>query len=124
MNRYRGVAEEEWDWTSLGVPPPLTEDTIRQQKEKEKEKKKRAKQRKKDEESARATAAELEAVQRLEREKWERDVAGKCANCEKSLYQIASYDVFDRRCCSSDCVVSLRRKLLAEAAEKRMQKKT
>jgi hypothetical protein len=43
-----------------------------------------------------------------------------CALCSKSLAGIKALDVFDRRCCSSDCVLRLRRKLAAEAAEKRV----
>lgn len=47
--------------------------------------------------------------------------AGSCALCQKSLAGIKALDVFDRRCCSSACVLQLRRKLTAEAAEKRLQ---
>ena len=46
--------------------------------------------------------------------------AGVCALCSNSLAGIKALDVFDRRCCSSDCVLRLRRKLAAEAAEKRV----
>ena len=45
--------------------------------------------------------------------------AGTCAFCNKSLYGVKALDVFDRRCCSSPCVLSLRRKLAADAALKR-----
>ena len=45
--------------------------------------------------------------------------AGVCAQCEKSLFGLKPLDLFDRRCCSSPCVVLLRRKLAVQAAEKR-----
>lgn len=51
-------------------------------------------------------------------------MAGVCAQCERSLFNIKSLDVFDRRCCSSACVLLLRRKLAAEAAENRFATKS
>ena len=46
--------------------------------------------------------------------------SGRCALCDASLYGVRALDVFDRRCCSSVCVVALRRRLAGEAAEKRL----
>jgi hypothetical protein len=51
-------------------------------------------------------------------------MAGVCAQCNGSLYGVKALDVFDRRCCSSACVLLLRRKLAAEAAELRFAVKT
>ena len=52
-----------------------------------------------------------------------RNAAGYCEYCKNSLFGIQSYEIFDKKCCSSSCVLSLRRKISAEAAEKRMLKK-
>lgn len=117
--------EHLWDWDSAGVPPPLSKEVEMQKKEKEKEKKKRAKQRKKE-------AKEHET--KIENDKNDESpvkkdptpekslAAGLCAYCEKSLINIKVLDVFDRRCCSTNCVILLRRKLAGEAALQRMAK--
>jgi hypothetical protein len=49
-----------------------------------------------------------------------REAAGVCATCGVSLFGMVPLDIYDRRCCSADCVVKLRRRLLADAAAKRM----
>lgn len=126
-----------WDWDACGVPPGLTDDMIRTQKEKEKEKKKRAKQRKKEEQKLQQLEKESRGVadevceEKEEKyheefsvfERRAREAAGVCPSCQLSLYGIPTYEIFDQKCCSSACVVKLRRKLAAEAAEKRMMKK-
>jgi hypothetical protein len=108
---------------------------IRNQKEKEKEKKKRAKQRKKEEQQQQQMTQQLGAceVPEEKEEKYQeefsvferraREAAGVCPSCQLSLYGIPTYEIFDQKCCSSGCVVKLRRKLAAEAAEKRMTSK-
>ena len=101
------------------------------QREKEKEKKKKAKmkkkeQKEKDEKEAeemklreeQQTIAAASALQKFREEN--KKAAGNCANCNVSLFGLKPLDVFDRRCCSSNCVVALRRKLAAEAALKRL----
>lgn len=138
FRRYRGSSpqiEALWNWDELGVGPPLTEDLEKLKREKEKEKKKRAKARKK-EQKERDDAAAAELVARQAREAQEAEIAkaqrleqakanaGQCACCGMSLFGIQPFDVFDRRCCSSECVIKLRRRLAAEAAEKRLQGST
>ena len=98
----------------------------KQQREKEREKKKRAKQRKKDNKEKDAREAEelkvLEEQERALEQQREEEVvmaAGICAFCSISLFRKKVYDIFDRRCCSGSCVIALRRRLQAEAAEKR-----
>eukprot|EP01038_Epipyxis_sp_PR26KG_P005918 gene5918-8163_t len=120
FRRYRGIAGESiWNWNSCGVGSALTEDIIKQQKQKEKDKKKRSQQKKKEQKvKDEKLAEESRKIRELEQRTQESE-AGNCSNCSKSLYGITSYDVFDRKCCSSSCVTSLRRTLQANAALKR-----
>jgi hypothetical protein len=120
------MPEDKWPWDSAGIPAALTEDLERQQREKEKEKKRRAKENKKkkkekdEQEAAEALRrAEAQKIAAEEEAKKRMATAGNCALCGKALYGAQVYDVFDRRCCSTACVATLRRKLAAEAAEKR-----
>jgi hypothetical protein len=132
FRRARGIPElqEKWDWDTCGVPAAITDETLRTQKEKEKEKKKRAKLKKKDaREKDERDALEQKAQEDREKALFEEHkservaAAGVCAACGASLFGMKSFDVFDRRCCSSVCVNLLRRSLVAAAAEKRMMPK-
>lgn len=121
---YRAVAEDAYDWDGQsGVPSALTDDMIRQAKEKERDKKKRSKQKKKEDKAAKEDVARREEEAKAAAEALLRESAGECALCRKSLYKsVDSYDVFDKKCCSSACAVLMRRKLMAEAAEKRLKR--
>lgn len=122
-----------WDWDAAGVGPALTDDieTARKeaQKEKEKERKKRAKQRKKEAAQVEAQkAADFALAQELqekeaanEEERRKRD-AGVCAQCGTSLHKVKVFALQDCKCCSAACVMTLRRGLAAEAAERRFAK--
>lgn len=121
------VGEEKWQWTRAGVPEPLTDEKITQQKLKEKEKKKRAQQRKKeqkakDEQEAKDREVSLQLQEQLlkqeraEMEARQKDKAGNCGFCKKSLYKHDFFEVLGEKCCSTDCVAKLRRKLAADAA--------
>jgi hypothetical protein len=124
--RGREGAEERWAWDAAGVPAALTDEAEQLAKEKDKAKKLRAKQNKK-EKKERDEVEAAEAVKRAEERKLaaveeakQRQVdAGVCGQCGRSLFGVKALDVFDRRCCSSPCVMLLRRRLAAEAAEKR-----
>lgn len=130
FKEYRGKYESLLDWSSSGVPLPMVlteqQSEVRAsiKKEKEKEKKKRAKQRKKDDKD-REEAAEEAVKQEQNRVKREEEEAkarvGVCAQCGRSMVGIKAMDVFDRRCCSSACVVALRRRLAGEAALNRLR---
>jgi hypothetical protein len=130
--RVRGMPgmESKWDWPAAGVPEALTDDVEQLKKEKEREKKRRAKQRKKETKEKDEVAAK-QAEEERKRQASEAASAlaarmrgaGVCGMCEKPLFGIATLDIFDRRCCSSACVVALRRKLAGEAALKRFEKK-
>lgn len=97
------------------------------QAEKEKQKKKRQAAKKKE---AKAKAeAEKAAAQRNEDEVVNEALAhnialaGFCDQCNKSLYKIEPFAIYDARCCSTACVALMRRKLAAEAAERRFRNK-
>lgn len=125
------LGEDRWQWTKAGVPEPLTDEKLAQQKQKEKDKKKRAQQRKKeqkakaeqeaiDAELARKLQEEMRVQQQKENEERMRLAAGSCVICKKSLYGQEFYDVFEQRCCSTACVQRFRRQLAADAAQARM----
>jgi hypothetical protein len=132
--RMRGeLGEERWQWNKTGIPEAITDEKIAQQKQKEKEKKKRAQQRKKeqkakmeqqvrDAELARTLQAEFRRQEQIEREARMRQAAGDCAICKKALFGQEFFDVFEQRCCSTNCVQSLKRKLAADAAATRFGK--
>ena len=120
FRRHRADHEDQWDWEAAGVPPALTKEMEQSQKAKEKEKKKRAKQRKKEQKEREVAAAELARQTAAQREIEEQKLAGNCAQCGIPLVNSKALDVFERRVCSSNCVLQLRRKLSAEAAEKRL----
>jgi hypothetical protein len=122
-----------WDWEAAGVGAALTDDIEaarkEAQKEKEKERKKRAKQRK--QEAARAEvqqaadfalAKELQEKEAIEDEERRKASAGKCAQCSSHLYKVKVFALQDCKCCSAACVMSLRRRLAADAAERRFAK--
>jgi hypothetical protein len=134
FRRARGVLGEVvgWDWASTGIPVALESASAvveEARRQKERDKKKRAKQKKRDEkEHAAVRAAEMEQERlRVEAEssaaaERRRLAVGVCAWCGVSLLGVKALDVFERRCCSSACVSTLRRKLAAEAALKRLNK--
>jgi thiamine pyrophosphate-dependent acetolactate synthase large subunit-like protein len=133
MYRYRGECDEKgnsdrWDWNLCGIPTALTDEMLKGKKEKEKEKKKKAKQRKQlakqervDQDEVNKIAKQEEIAKLQEAEERNIKIVGECGFCQKSLMGIVPLDIFDRRCCSSGCVVMMRRKLTAEAAEKRFK---
>ena len=119
-----------WKWDAAGVGPPLTEDAevARKEalKEKEKEKKRRAKQRKQEQAEK---AAQIQQDEKLAKEMFEQSreeavansvaAAGVCAQCGEGLYKVKVFALVDAKCCSADCVIKLRRRQAAEAAERR-----
>jgi len=119
-----------WDWDAAGVGPPPTEhgEAARReaQREKEREKKRRAKQRKQEQA---AIDARVHKDDVLAKEKYEQEresivaktitAAGVCAQCGKGLYKVKAFALSDAKCCSADCVMKLRRRQAADAAERR-----
>ncbi|CAM9482486.1 unnamed protein product [Ectocarpus sp. 6 AP-2014] len=127
FRRARAGQPERWDWDAARVPEPLTEELEQRKKEKlkekEKEKKRRAKLRKKAEKSK----AEEEARQKKEKEDAEAEdrrkrglaAAGHCDACGKALVAKKAFSRFEFRYCSTDCANLHKRKLAADAAERR-----
>ncbi|CAM9292672.1 unnamed protein product [Ectocarpus sp. 13 AM-2016] len=127
FRRARAGQPERWDWDAARVPEPLTEELEQRKKEKlkekEKEKKRRAKLRKKVEKSK----AEEEARQKKEKEDAEAEdrrkrglaAAGHCDACGKALVAKKAFSRFEFRYCSTDCANLHKRKLAADAAERR-----
>jgi hypothetical protein len=125
-----------WDWTAAGIGPALNAVTTEEMnekkenaKEKEKARKKRAKQRKQEQaaKDAQIAADSVFAAKCREEElkaavEASRNNADKCKNCQKSLFDVKK--PFDMggigKCCTADCAMKARRKLQAEAAERRL----
>ncbi|CAN0137282.1 unnamed protein product, partial [Hapterophycus canaliculatus] len=91
-------------------------------KEKEKEKKRRAKLRKKAEKDRaleEARQKKREDAEAEDRRKRGLAAAGHCDACGKVLVAKKAFSRFDFRYCSSDCANLHKRKLAADAAERR-----
>lgn len=118
------------DWLNSGVDSAITNELEKLRKEKEREKKKRQKENKKLSKEREAETLksiqemQLKAKIELERKEAEeiellKKILGNCYICQTSLYKHELYEVFDKKVCSNQCVLIVRRKLAAEAAEKR-----
>ncbi|CAN0224473.1 unnamed protein product, partial [Discosporangium mesarthrocarpum] len=124
FRRARAAAPGRWDWEEARVPEPLTDELEQRRKVKEREKKRRAKRRKKE---------EKETLQRQERERQEREeaeairrkelrlaAAGCCDSCGDSLLDNKeAFSRYDYRYCSIQCTQTHKRRLAADAAERR-----
>jgi hypothetical protein len=123
-----------FDWNKSGIPSGINDEKIELQKKKEKEKKKKQLLRKKENKKIEEQNAivlknklieqkeneNIEKIKNLEKLKLNAGVCGN-ENCKKNLFEIAApYEVFDKKCCSSSCVVNVRRSLAASAALKRL----
>lgn len=134
FRRYRAmVKEDRHDWGACGIPVALSEELEMAKKAKEKEKKKKQAQRKKEQKvQEQAQAEEKTEMLRLQeqfneeerrgREERDKSQAGSCASCGLSLYGVPALEVLDKLVCSSACVLPLRRRLQAEASERRFAK--
>ena len=140
FRRCRGAIEQSlkegsvgWDWDAAGVGPGISEEgeaaKKEAQREKERERKKRAKLRKQAEKKKEAQqiadlalAKELQEKEAAAEAEQRRLSAGECGHCGKSLYLIKVFPLQDCKCCSAACVLQLRRRLAAEAAERRFGK--
>lgn len=120
-----------WNWDNCGgVPPGLSAEAERAQKQKQKDKKKRAKASKKGRVQQQREELEAAAAQQQEQAKLQEEQqrlaahrAGHCCVCDVSLLNNKLVvNVFDQKCCTAKCVMALRRRLAADAAEKRLAK--
>ncbi|CAM9500662.1 unnamed protein product [Choristocarpus tenellus] len=123
FRRARAAAPELWDWDRARVPEPLTDELEQRRKEKEREKKRRARQRKKEgkelalkQEQERKEGEEAEAARRRE---LKLAAAGCCDGCGECLVDKKAFSRYDFRYCSAVCIQAHKRKLAADAAERR-----
>lgn len=125
---YEMIPSIPWNWSKSLIPEPITEDSIKLKKEKEKLKKKRQNEKKKelkiqlenDLKFARELLAKEEEEERKRLEQL-KIIAGNCEFCKTTLYGKEFFDVYNFKTCSTDCATKLRRKVQAEAAEKRLR---
>ena len=119
------VGENRWEWDQAGVPEAMDASKEEERKEKEREKKRRARQRKK-ESAARDKAAAEELKKRQEdetkefqkmKEEMANDVNYQCRECKRALGRLTT-DA--KPCCSDACFKTYRRRMMAEAAERRL----
>jgi hypothetical protein len=125
---YRADHEEQWDWSAARVPEPLTGDLLARRKQKEKGKRRRQKERRKDAAKAAAATAAAEAGEGAAKSAAATTAsaaaveAGDGARCDECGSFVGAASQFSRlsfKYCTSRCAQQHRRRLMAEAAEKR-----
>ena len=122
------LGEDRWDWNRAGVPDGIDDISEEAKREKEREKKKRAKQRKKENATKQKEIVEnnlqekQQEIDQLEsaRRAIENDERYQCKECKRSLGRLVTET---KPTCSDDCFKKYRRRLMAEAAEKRFSGK-
>merc|ERR1712151_167047 len=118
FRRWRGENEDAWNWDAAHIPDGITEEGEQRKKDKEKEKKKRQKEKQKAN-KAKVAAEEEERKRKEEEEVRALEAAqAKCDSCGKP-FLTKPFTRLNYLYCSTDCVNTHRRKLQAEAAEKR-----
>ena len=123
------VNENMWDWDRAGVGESITLDKLLVKKEKAKEKKKKSKDKKKAE-KIKNENDKLEKLKLLELELKAKEEEKKkisnmlCDSCGKPFtYGIKPLEFNNKKCCSNNCIIALRRLLAAEAALSRIGSK-
>ncbi|CEM27100.1 unnamed protein product [Vitrella brassicaformis CCMP3155] len=130
FRRYRAEAPpDRWDWHKACIPEPLTEDLEARKKEKEREKRRRARQRKKASKAVEKQQEEAEAARREEEHRRQTEAREKALEAER-LARICDscsapitgkpFQRLEYKYCSVECVQRHKRRLMAEAAEKRL----
>ncbi|GLD93021.1 hypothetical protein PINS_up001613 [Pythium insidiosum] len=118
FRRFMASNPDAWDYAASQIPSGLTDEMEQKKKEKEAEKRRRARERKKQQKKDEAEQKRKEEEERVERER--KIAAGQaCDFCG----QFAGKSPFTRlefKYCSTDCVNNHRRKLMSEAALKRL----
>ncbi|KAI9922163.1 hypothetical protein PsorP6_002200 [Peronosclerospora sorghi] len=118
FRRYMGRHPDAWDYATAKIPEGLTQDMEQHKKEKEAEKRRRARERKKEQkqqaaEQKREEAARLEELERKTAASLACDFCGKYAG-KSPLTRL------EFKYCSTDCVSRHKRKLMSEAAFRRL----
>lgn len=118
FRRYMGEHPDAWDYATAQIPEVLTSDMEQRKKEKEAEKRKRARERKKQQKKE---AAEQKREEAAHQEELERKIAAglACDFCGKYAGK-SPFARLEFKYCSTDCVNGHKRKLMSEAALRRL----
>ncbi|GMF34689.1 unnamed protein product [Phytophthora fragariaefolia] len=118
FRRYMGENPDAWDYAKAQIPKGLTSEMEQRKKEKEAEKRKRARERKK---LQKKEAAEHKREEEARQEELERKIAAglACDFCGKYAGK-SPFTRLEFKYCSTDCVNGHKRKLMSEAALRRL----
>lgn len=118
LRRFMAENSEAWDYSTSQIPDGLTSEMEQRKKEKEAEKRRRAKERKKQQKKQ---AAEEQAREAARKEDEERKIAAglACDFCGKYAGK-SPFTRLEFKYCSTDCVNAHKRKLMSEAALRRL----
>ncbi|KAF4322362.1 hypothetical protein BBO99_00000033 [Phytophthora kernoviae] len=118
FRRYMAEHPDAWDYATAQIPEGLTSEMEQRKKEKEAEKRRRAKERKKQQKKE---AAELKREEATRQEELERKIAAglACDFCGKYAGK-SPFTRLEFKYCSTDCVNGHKRKLMSEAALRRL----
>ncbi|KAG1708208.1 hypothetical protein DVH05_024891 [Phytophthora capsici] len=118
FRRYMGEHPDAWDYATAQIPEGLTSEMEQRKKEKEAEKRKRARERKKQQKKE---AAEQKRIETERQEELERKIAAglACDFCGKYAGK-SPFTRLEYKYCSTDCVNGHKRKLMSEAALRRL----
>ncbi|TMW63284.1 hypothetical protein Poli38472_002225 [Pythium oligandrum] len=118
FRRYMAANPDAWDYSASQIPSGLTDDMEQKKKEKEAEKRRRARERKKQQKKDEAEQKQKEEEAKAEQER--KVAAGlACDFCGKYAGK-SPFKRLEYKYCSTDCVNNHRRKLMSEAALKRL----
>ncbi|RLN58994.1 hypothetical protein BBJ29_001490 [Phytophthora kernoviae] len=118
FRRYMAEHPDAWDYATAQIPEGLTSEMEQRKKEKEAEKRRRAKERKKQQKKE---AAEQKREEAARQEELERKIAAglACDFCGKYAGK-SPFTRLEFMYCSTDCVNGHKRKLMSEAALRRL----
>lgn len=118
FRRYMAEHPDAWDYATAQIPEGLTSEMEQRKKEKEAEKRKRARERKKQQKKE---AAEQKREEEARQEELERKIAAglACDFCGKYAGK-SPFTRLDFKYCSTGCVNGHKRKLMSEAALRRL----
>ncbi|KAF4042073.1 Vms1-associating treble clef domain-containing protein [Phytophthora infestans] len=118
FRRFMGEHPDAWDYATAQIPEGLTSEMEQRKKEKEAEKRKRARERKKQQKKE---ATEQKRIEAERQEEMERKIAAglACDFCGKYAGK-SPFTRLEFKYCSTDCVNAHKRKLMSEAALRRL----
>lgn len=118
LRRFMAEHPDAWDYSASQIPDGLTSEMEQRKKEKEAEKRRRARERKKQQKKQ---AAEEQALEAARQEEEERKIAAglACDACGKYAGK-SPFTRLEYKYCSTDCVSAHRRKLMSDAALRRL----